>query len=331
MEELDSADDPATARWLIGLVLASLIWSGVSTPAHAVDAQVHTDWAYYVRTTNSSALYTQGCNWANNDLYYGWSSLIILDFGGQTGDGSTSQLTGGGGAVTNFQIRDLSQSFAAGYAACRGPSLELGIGTNNSIVPAANQTYGAYGTAWANTVVASVKNWMAGQCAGIPSNPSWCNITVVGANDMESWVGQGGGVGAHPSDDWANMYSNAGIGRYYDFGSLDGCPSNRWDNVIGCNGGWAQADYQYVSWRAPAAYATPEIYYYSNEFQWAMVSKYGQQYWGGPTYYTGPLDDKALDINAYSPYDAWNNFWNALNSNGLPTGMNRALEMHIVS
>jgi hypothetical protein len=64
-----------------------------------------------------------------------------------------------------------------------------------------------------------------------------------------------------------------------------------------------------------------------------MVSKYGQQYWGGPTYYTGPLDDKALDpnINAYSPYDAWNNFWSSLNSNGLPTGMNRALEMHIVS
>jgi hypothetical protein len=110
--------------------------------------------------------------------------------------------------------------------------------------------------------------------------------------------------------------------------SLDWCPSNRWDNVIGCNGGWAQADYQYV-----AAYATPEIYYYPNEFQWAMVSKYGQQYWGGPTYYTGPLDDKALDpnINAYSPYDAWNNFWSSLNSNGLPTGMNRALEMHIVS
>lgn len=327
---LGGADDRPTAKLLIGLLVASLIWTGRDTPAHAVDAQVHTDWAYYVRTTNSGTLNTLGCNWANNDLYYGWSSLIILDFGGQTGDGSTSQLTGGGG-VTNYQIRDLTQNFAAGYANCRGPSLELAIGTNNSIPPAYGQTYGGYGTAWANTVVAAVKSWMANQCAGIPSNPSWCNITVVGANDMESWVGLGGGTGAHPSNDWAQKYSDANVARYYDFGSLDGCPWNRWDNVVGCSGGWAQADYQWVSWRAPAAYATPIIYYYPNELQWAMISKYGQQYWTGPTYYTGPLDDKALDANSYSPYAAWNNFWNALNGNGLPTGMNRALEMHIVS
>ncbi len=251
----------------------------------------------------------------------GYQALIILDFGAQTTDGSTSIETVTFASLTNFQIRDLAQEFALGYVRGGGFNLYLGIGTNNSRSPDQG-TYGAYGTMWNTTVVTPIRSWMSAQ-----GYNKW--IQVEGANDIESWSGSGPGV--HPTDDWAYGYSNAGGSVYYDFGSADGCPLGTYDNRTGCAYGYAQADYYGLSWGVPAAYAVPEIYYYCTYCEWAMISGYGQYYTStGGIYFTGPLDDHYLDSSAYIPSDAWSLLWNTLYNDLIPANMIYETEMHCV-
>lgn len=319
------------AKTLVAVLLATSVLLGGS-PTYAVDPQPHTDWNYYVETTNGSTLYGIGCNWANYDITYGVNSLIVLDFGGQTTDGSATQEINGVN-ITNFQVRDLSQEVALGYHNCGGSnhavSLQIAVGTNNSKVPASGYSYQSYGTTWANAIVQPIKNWVRGSTC--------CEISVVAANDIESWGG--GGPGVNATGDWAYAYSGTGVSIYYNYGSANGCPTNRYDNLVGCSDGsavgWAQASYYYLSWGIPAAYAMPEIYNYPLELQWAMISKYGQVYQPslGAISFTGPMDDKALDGRSfiYTPAQAWSNFWNALNNNGLPTLMYDENEFHIAA
>lgn len=132
------------------------------------------------------------------------------------------------------------------------------------------------------------------------------------------------------TNNWVQGFASVSGYDYLDFGSADGCPTNSSNNGP-CNNGWNQYDVWYVSWGAPPAFPTPEIYYSALAQQWAMISLYGAQHQGsyGTVYMQGPWDEYDLDNSTLTASQAWTDLWTDLNNNSATKqSMLYSLEIH---
>jgi hypothetical protein len=289
------------------LAVPALALSQSLLAASAAQAQPPNNWSYYVRTANSQTLNTLGCNQGVSDKNDGSSSEVILDFGGQAYYNNGTYLTGSNAFVSYATIESLAETFANAYYACTGSDfttvLKLGIGTNNS----AYYVNSTGGSTWGSVVLA-VYNW-------VHNNNLQSQVDIVGANDMEpSWASYSATSG------WVSGYASSGAPIYLNYGSTDGCPQTTHNNG-GCNNGWNQDDVWYVSWGAPPAYATPEIYYQSQANQWGQIKLWK------PMSFEGPLDEYDLNTGTFTSAQAWSALGNAEGWLYMPY----SLEIHIAS
>jgi hypothetical protein len=181
--------------------------------------------------------------------------------------------------------------------------LTLGIGTNNS----AYNVTSTGGATWGSVVLA-VYNW-------VHTNNLQSQVNIAGANDMEpSWD-----TYTHTSN-WVNGYTSSGAPLYLNYGSADGCPQTTHNNG-GCNNLWNQNDVWYVSWGAPPANVTPEIYVQAQANQWGQIKLWKTMN------FQGPLDEYDLNTGTFKSAQAWNALGNAEGWAYMPY----SLEIHIAS
>jgi hypothetical protein len=280
--------------FLVGITIAT----STTHKAFALQSQPPTDASYYVTSTDTGSAYNLGCNQGKQDAENSSNSEVILDFGGQTSDGSGTNEPGNGSVFySNAQIEAVAEAFSEGYYYCTGSDtssiLTLGIGTNNSN---GDVNYSG-GQAWANLISdVEVSN----------SNNNYSSqVTTVAANDMET-----GYNSPSATEDWVNGFTSIFPSMLLNYGDAGGCPP-----YGSCNNGWSQYDVWYVSWGASPALPLPEIYYSANAEQWAEISLYGAQNHGQAVYMQGPLDEYPADNSTLTASQAWDDLWTDLNNN----------------
>ncbi len=314
-------------RLLIYGCLALLI-CGILTPllnarvAYAVQPQPLTDWSFYVDTLDASVATTLGCNQGHFDANNGnINSLVVLDFGAQTADGSGTEKVGSYPFfMSRSYIEQFAENFADAYYQCTGSDLTsmlwLAVGTNNSA-----NTSGSNGSTWAS-IVNDISNY-------INSNKDHNQVYVGGASDMEQGAAWDGPT---PTRAWADSYSSGTGQLYVDYGDAE-CPQyDTGTTNQGCgSNGWTQADVYYVAWQETPANNTPEIYLCCNETSWEYLSLWGVNNGHTKIQPEGPMDYNALNNSDYTAAQAWTNLWNALNNSTYPqiaTNMTYSVEQH---
>lgn len=289
-------------------------------------------------TNNAGKAGGLGCNQGSFDGSHHQSSLVVLDFGAQYANGSGTEAFGGA-TFTNAQIEQAAEAFADRYYACTGSNynvyLNLVLGTNDS--PPANGSnaysptiYNTLGKDWTNIALA-VRSYLK-------NDGSAAQVYVWGGNDLETWCTKNT-FRCTPASDataWVQGFSANGTVSFDNFGSADQCPTSIDNNAVcppplgfSSSYDYHQSDYYYYSWGAPPAQVTPEIYgINSQSLQWAEISLYGKSQSAGAILFQGPWDEHDKDTSTDTSPQAWNDFWNALNSKGLPDSFNFSCEIH---
>lgn len=252
-------------------------------------------------------------------------TTVILDFGGQTGTGqSTDEINGT--VVTGSQILSMTYNFADGFYSCYNTNmtnpdlfaqLTLCVGTNNSY--ALSYTGGQ---SWAN-LVSSISNDTASFYNG------YASVNILGADDIEP----GFDPGETGTVQWVHGYASVSSSPpYINYGSADGCPSEYTGSTnrdAECyNSNWYLSTIFYFSFYGSTAAtgAVPEIYWSGNghanqPVQWANVSAYGYYYDNeNEGYVVGLLDESDLNSASNDPQTAWTDLWNAY-ENYPPSGL----------
>jgi hypothetical protein len=312
-------------RWRVPRVLGGLVTllslsavAGILGPVQSAEAVTPPplDWSFYVAPWDTpSTAWQLGYNQANYDGSVNYSSLVILDFGVQTADGSGTRSVVDNSTVWSYGADEFyAANFALGYQQGNHGyhTLTLAIGTNNSY----NDDGGGActeGQAWGNAVNAVAAN---------ASQSGYANVSVWGAGDWETWGTFGYLEG------WAGCgYSTVSNSPVINFGSADGCPSgsySTWQNYP-CSGDWNQDSNWWDSWGWGPAWATPEIYYngptqncpgfQAQHIAWADIDQWGSNDHNSPISFLGPF----TDANTCDPTnDAYIDFWNALGAVGMP-------------
>jgi hypothetical protein len=114
---------PFAAGGATGFVLTSSPLAGAST-------MPSTNWSWYIRpSATDSEANTDGCNQAEADASVGQDSLVTLDFGAQTADGTGTLLPATTTEWLYATDQGLALAFAGGYQACesKGTFLTLGL------------------------------------------------------------------------------------------------------------------------------------------------------------------------------------------------------------
>jgi len=303
----------AATAWTIFLPFLA---NGGSPPVSQV--MPPTNWSYYITTTDPNVAYSLGCNQGTFDASQSppTNSLVVLDFGGQLGDGSGTLMINGLDA-SNAQIEAVAEAFGHGYWYCTGhdltSKLSLALGTNNSYFDVS----WSGGTTWAQNVQAVVAY---NQANGYNSQ-----VITDGGNDIEpDWDT------TVDSEAWVNGFAATSSTFSVDYGSADGCPTDSSANAP-CSNGWTQYDVWYVSWGATSAQALPEIYSSTDAQQWAMLSLYGAEYRGstGKISFMGPVDTYPSWNTSNTPLQAWQQLWSDLNRTAATAeNMPFSAEMH---
>lgn len=330
--------------WAIKLSLALLLGAGtylltvnlVLLPhlptALATEAQPHTDWSFYVTTADRATAYNLGCNQGRYDAGFSppADSLVVLDFGIQTSDGTgvytTQEDPKTDKPMLNTDIEGVSYNFAQGYYSCTGPGdstsvLTLGVGVNDSDPSFSDATYTALGKDWDNvvgTIISGTSNFRT-------------QVKIWGAADLEAWNYPTGYVTSDQGTAWVNGYSSIDIAPYVNYGDALGCPTS-YTTGKGklCSYGYYQYDYYYYSWGAPPSLVAPEIYTTSpdNSEQWTNISLYAKNIKGVTMQFEGPWDENDFHPSELTSSQAWSIFWNDLNAAGVYSFMNYSLEIH---
>lgn len=268
----------------------------------------------YMTTTDTSLLYTQGCNQGSA----GQSGVVVLDFGQPWYDISTSSygtlLFDSLGFSSTTQIETAVKSFLNGYWNCSlaSPSahIVLAIGLNNF----RGETTYAHGQAWAQ-MVNNIANWIP---VGIDYSSK---ESAAGAMDIElPW-----NTSTNTSN-WINGYASATSLLLYDFGSCDSCPYDQNPQWSPANS-WTLENVWYVSYGATPTVPLPEIYNTLgvNASQWLSMSVYAYNNHGAVMSFAGAFtqwqacqdkQDPCTGINN-APSAGWLQLYNALNSSNI--------------
>jgi hypothetical protein len=294
---------PVALMLTASAVVAALV-SGFASPALANAQPTPVEKSYYVKTTNTSTMQTLGCDEANTDMSDGRASKVILDFGGQDGNGNM-KLTNGT-YISDGTAAYTAEWFAYGYALCLQngggtENMQLGLGTNTSFAVTSST-----GTDFGNNVVAPFYNYVISGAPGVEAQA---------ADDIETTSPQWAGPSAATA--WVNAYSSvapgSGAAIMTDYGAAEGCPP-----AGSCNGGWTQSELFYVAWGCSICYIAPEIYYNVppgspiNAEQWNAINNAG----GGGMFPDGPLDQWPLANSSNTATQAWsqlNAYFGAMN------------------
>lgn len=283
---------------MLGFALSIPMGLALSPAAYAAPAPPNLSAGYYVSTANTQTAYNLGCVDGEYDTAHGYGiRLAILDFGAETSSGTeliNSTL------ISDAQIEAVAENYGLGYYNCSGSTqrMTVSVGTNNS---AGNVSYSG-GQAW-HDVLHGI--WVSSTAADILSQ-----VNFVGGNDIEAFPG----ATPSPVIAWANGWEASTTGLYLDFGSADGCSETGYSggSGIGCNNGFNQYDYWYLSWGLPDAIAEPEIYAPGMAPEWKWICIYGNNVQGKPISFEGPLNEYYL-AHDYTPGQSWSDLWNALN------------------
>jgi len=222
----------------------------------------------------------------------------------------------------------LAENFAGGYWACSpvGTQLYLGLGENSAQTSSGNFFTASDGTAWAN-MVDSVNSWLV-------SNGFSGQVLARGAADMENASGWQSFTG---DKGWVEAYGDASGTAMYNFGDAAGCPYTTYNNV-GCNSGFNQGNFWFLSWGASAAWPAPEIYnetyVYNGSYrtdhnaqQWEMIKRYGIHFQNGSTMNfqasvtqrTACNEVDSCSNTNNSPSVGWTDLYDALNHDQAPS------------
>jgi hypothetical protein len=286
----------------VALPVAVIVSLGGSVRVAATEAEPTVDSSFYVNTTVEDTLFNLGCTQAHTDTSKNVNSQVVLDFGGQEENGIDLTDSETGTTFTNGDAVLLTEDFANGYWDCAPvggtTQLRLAIGTCNCV--------------WVSETLGTTFGGMVQTVSNDVFSSGWeSQVTIWGANDIESWPnGKGGAASGTDAEAWEAGYV-AGTGNaYLDYGSLNGCPpsgsccpytTNCW--------GWSQAVYYALSWGDTAAFPLPEIYTQATINEWInMDTTKGSS----EMEFTGPLDDHDLSSGHLDSSDAWTKFYSAL-------------------
>jgi hypothetical protein len=185
--------------------------------------------------------------------------LVILDFGATDYDSANigTKLTSTNISVSTSVILNGSKTYIQKFIQYSQPAshLILGVGTNNTgDMMCSTTTASNHGQAWA-TMMNGLQSWVNQQgYGGI--------VIVAGANDIESWAGQGLQCGSQLKDPsppqnalaWAQAYSTITDVPLINYGAVDSV-------AIGLgNGVWGADTFWQLSWGIPEIVPFPEIY-----------------------------------------------------------------------
>ncbi|ADU51648.1 hypothetical protein Tmar_1538 [Thermaerobacter marianensis DSM 12885] len=273
--------------------------------------------AYYMNTINQTAMYDLGCEWGTKDRNTDGTQyrLMILAYGMPKYQNGAYGASAFNGFVSTSQIAAAVQELGRGYYVCTGydtsSQLQIAVGTSNY---GSSVTYG-HGQAWAN-MVNSINDWFKSR--GYSSQ-----VYAVGASDMEL-----GWNSPSVTKNWVNGYDSVNLHPLYNFGDAAGCPSTETSGNAYCSNGWYQADVYYISWAAPPAVPTPQIYRNDGiqARQWWSISLYGYKYGSGSMRFRASLTqyqacqqngcDPSIDN---TPEQGWKQLWDALNHDSRTT------------
>jgi len=183
-----------------------------------------TDESYYWDTTETAVAGDDGCYQGLLDDVNEQGSFVILDFGGQLGDGDGTRALTNTFNFSNTEIEAIAIEFALGYFVCTEgdlyTTLELAIGTNNDY----EDVNKAGGEAWAKLVnrVDEVINETPEEAL---------QVYPMGADDLEDGYSDG-----EAANQWATGYNEKAEAPMDDFGDAGGCPADSHDNGA-CTGG----------------------------------------------------------------------------------------------
>jgi hypothetical protein len=281
---------------------------GLALRASAQQSEPAEDWSFYVNTTNSNTLWQLGCNQGKADWNNKANSQVVLDFGGQDEDGTDFYDNAIPITFSNGQVRGLTDDFAIGYWDCSPigatTQLRLAMGTCNCV--------------WVTQSLGTTFGQMVqGSESDVLNDGFGSQITVWGANDIETW----GGAAASDAEAWEVGYQSATGQGYLDYGSLNGCPP-----YGSCTGnGWTQAVYYALSWADAPAWPLPEIYYSTQADEWTNLDG---ACGSGHMEFTGPLDEYDLQSNSNTPSQAWWDLEDELYNDGYNSSMPYQDQMH---
>jgi hypothetical protein len=281
----------AVLSMLVGCFVALLLLASLPPRAHASGTPMPTV-SRYMSTLDSKTLYHEGCAMGNKN------GIVVLDFGApHYANGTWGTWTFGNFFASTKAIKNAAKSFLEGYWYCTSksaPYLRLALGTSNY----GNHVGSGQGRAWAK-MVNDLNGWVRRR--------GWdAQEGVRGANDMEpSWNSP------QATRRWVRAYGNAAKGKshYYNYGSADSCPP-----YGNCANGWTREDVWYVSWGAPRAYPTPQIYYEANIRQWYGLAMHGHSQHGEAIRLLSTFTEHAADPSTYTSRQAWNKTNGLLNS-----------------
>lgn len=278
--------------------------------------------SHYISTVNSSIMYNMGCNQGGNAST---NDYVILDFGSPWIDQSSNPIKYGT-ELMDYQsyvyISDIEaavHSYLSGYYLC-SPSfahVTLAVGTTNSGF--SSYITMQHGQAWAE-MINRIESW-------IKTPPTFeAKMTAVGGIDIEPmWNSY------YTTISWVNGYDSVNTRPYYNFGTCDSCPYRGHPDWSPEGFGWSLENIYYVSYGAPPAGITPEIYskdgdplYGIHAYQWQNLKLiYPSMFFSGTlTQYDACHDPSNVNgeeciINHLdnSPGEGWILFFSALNSN----------------
>jgi hypothetical protein len=324
---------------VLGLAGASLV---LVEPAIATPASPPTVSSRYISALTQSDLYDRGHSLGvrvKNNQPNLQDVIVILDFGGQTQDGSgTWGATRFGNGLANFAsmswIKGAVEQFGLGFFdgtnTDTSAQLHLGMGTNNAV-----RVGGPPGTQWVNAVV-DVQTWF--ETHGETGFHISEQVTAYGANDIEP----GFCVGDYyynpsvtcpeASRAWTDAFDNGSGHRYYNFGSCDGCPTDSNPNP-GMPDPWSRDDIWYVSYGAEPGLILPEIYAESgvNAEQWEHIAIWGHTssncdtcgltmiFSGSLTQYDACSQRGGCNGTDNTATEGWDQLWDELNTGDAPS------------
>ncbi|MHB1487330.1 MAG: hypothetical protein ACYCZM_07245, partial [Acidimicrobiales bacterium] len=259
--------------------------------------------SYYIDNLTPSVLADEGCYDTGSSVT--GNRNIVLDFGGQFADSSSTDGYGAKSPFSGVQIPDFSANnasvqtealdFINGWTYCSSGTLPgfIGIGTNNSTGNNVNNTTGHL---WGNLAVSIYSTYENAQSGNGP-------LYIHGADDIEPGFGSfsnakewiGGLVPAARGSSGSDGFQASGS-TYFDYGSADGCTSS------GCYGGWTDSNVFDVAYGYAGAIAMPEIYYSGEPPDWVAVEG------AGYIAFSTIMTQNFKVPSSYTPPDAWSAF-----------------------
>jgi hypothetical protein len=249
--------------------------------------------SYYMKSTDATPSYKLGCELGTRDFNLeGYQdNFVILDYGQPIYDLMNGQYAFGTydfahAYVDLTQIASSVENFANGYYICTGndysSKVKIGIGTSNYGKTTCTECWvnASHGQAW-GTMVNTVNDWIVSQkMSG--------QVSAAGANDIElSWNTYS------RTNDWVTGYFSSSKYALYNYGAVEGCPSQA-HPTWNCNNGWSLDNVWSIIWGGGAIYPVPEIYANDgiNADQWYWMSVYAYTQHGLAVGFAGVLTQR---------------------------------------